>query len=699
VKFAQPYWLAGVGLALVVAGLLIAGGVLLVRAVRRFGEEPRVMQLLTARPSGRRTAKGALLVLAVAFGFLAAAQPQYGRGTRIIPATNLDVVLVLDYSKSMYARDVKPSRIARAKTEVSQLIADLPGARFAAVAFAGEPLAFPLTSDGAAVAQFFRQLSPNDMPVGGTAIARALEMGRELLSRDPIGKNHKKVMILVTDGEDLEGDPVSVAQAAARDGVTVNVVQIGGRTPEPLPEVDDSGEVSGWRTDAEGKPLTTSLTAEGEAQLGKIATATGGRVVRSERGSTGIRVIAAAMRKLMTAELSERVETVYADVYVWPLGLAVLLLLLETFFPETPKRKLPARVPPPPGRTRVRRRRAKGATAVVLGGLLAVFLASPGCEGSVDSLFERNSPVVNEAIEALDGGDAQAAVDLLGEYLVTGKCEGGQIAVGDGVRDKPNAGFDLGLGLFRIAETFGKRFGDEEPTGDKGLSPEEEAALASRGEQVDCALRIVQLVALDPKVPIELRARAHYLSGNLEFLRRNYRAAVQSYDRALKLIPGIEGDAGDGIGRDAAWNRAIALRRIQDEEDKKDASQEAEPDSSDASQDSSPDGGGDSGNPDGGDASNDGGGDDGGSDGGRDSGDDGSSQSDNNDGGKDAGEDSSAEPQNQPDAGAPQEQQPSPNVNQDDRMLDMLERAPTLQQQAARNRALQRQVRSGMEDK
>src|SRR6185503_4933707 len=115
----------------------------------------------------------------------ALARPQFGRGQKLVPATNLDVVIVLDYSKSMYARDIAPSRIARAKAEISRLVRELPGARFGAVAFAGDPMSFPMTSDSAAIAQFFRQLEPNDMPVGGTAIAKALERARELMARDP----------------------------------------------------------------------------------------------------------------------------------------------------------------------------------------------------------------------------------------------------------------------------------------------------------------------------------------------------------------------------------------------------------------------------------------------------------------------------------------------------------------------------------
>jgi Ca-activated chloride channel family protein len=328
VKFAVPLWLFGTGLALLVAVVLVAGGILLSRNVKRFGDEPLMRGLVTANPSGRRALKGVLLVLAVALSFVALAQPQYGRGTRLIPATNLDVVIVLDYSKSMYAKDITPSRILRAKSEVGRLIQELPGARFGAVAFAGDAMSFPLTSDGASIAQFFRQLSPNDMPVGGTAIARALESGRELLERDPKSKTHKRVMLLVTDGEDLEGDPVAAAESAKSADITIDVVQIGGRTPEPIPDVNEAGEAHGYRVDDQGKPLTTSLSAEGEEQLSKIASATGGMIVQSTHGDTGITEISRRLARLVTEELAEKVETVYADVYMYPLALALLLVLL-----------------------------------------------------------------------------------------------------------------------------------------------------------------------------------------------------------------------------------------------------------------------------------------------------------------------------------------------------------------------------------
>lgn len=537
-RFAEPVWLLGSLLALVVAGLFIWGGVRMLGDIKRFGDPSAVQHLITNKTGGRRAFKASLTVLSIALAFVALAGPQYGRGTRLIPATNLDCVIVLDYSKSMYARDVAPSRTERAKAEVARLIQQLPGTRFGAVAFAGEPLSFPLTSDGGAIAQFFRQLTPNDMPVGGTAIARALESARELLARDPLSAKHQKVILLVTDGEDLEGDPVEVAKAANKDGVLVHVVQIGGRAPEPIPEVDESGQVTGIRKDRSGKPITTALSAQGEAQLTQVAQSGGGNVVRADAGQTGLDEITRSLKRFMTEELSERVETVYADVFHYPLILALLLLVVETFVSLASRR-------------------------LEVGAVLLVLLGLSGCDRFEDTVFSRYSPDVDEALANIashDAGDAHAG---LAEYLNTGKCKAGEIGTPETLRQFPNAAYDLGLALFDLSERFGGKLG-QPPSND----PNAAAVLAKRSREVDCALRVTRLVAFTEANPVELRAKAFFLSGNLEFLRHDYGNAVSSYDDALRLIPGgLAADLQLDFAADAAFNRAIALR-LQEEEEK-----------------------------------------------------------------------------------------------------------------------------------
>lgn len=680
-KFAEPLWLFGTAFALVVAFVFIGGGIGLRRATRRFGDPERIKELVTSQASRPRAWKGLLIVLATALAFTALARPQYGRGTRLVPATNLDVVIVLDYSKSMYARDIVPSRIARAKAEVARLVRELAGARFGAVAFAGEPIGFPMTSDGAAIAQFFRQLEPNDMPIGGTAIARALEKARELLASDPKSKNHNRVILLVTDGEDLEGDPVAVAQAAANEGTSIHVVQIGGRTPEIIPEVAEDGSIIGVRKDAQGQPLTTSLSAEGEAQLARIAEVASGQIIRSEAGTTGIETITAELKRKMTEELAERIETVYADVYTYPLGLAIVLLVLEVFVSEARRRKAVVA-------------KAKAGAAAL--SLFVLSFALVGCGWDPSRPFDRLAPEVESALTDLDAGDPHDAAATLQAYLQTGACEAGVIGVSDRVRKLPNASFDLGLALFHIGEQFGKPFGDEELGHEGEPSPEEQQLAGLRWDQVECALRIALAIADDSTNPAELRAKAFYLAGNLEFLRRQYEAAVRHYDKALKLIPGFE-DAGDSVGRDAAHNRSIALRRIEEEKER-DAGTDADEEDASDPPDAGDDGSNEEDDPDGSDGdagpeddseSNDGGAGDAGTEG----------EDDAGSNGDDEQRQQQPEPQ-EPQAQNEQQPEPSePKASDVERMLDMLEMAPTFQQQDAKNRAQTIRLRRGMVDK
>jgi hypothetical protein len=318
--------------------------------------------------------------------------------------------------------------------------------------------------------------------------------------------------------------------------------------------------------------------------------------------------------------------------------------------------------------------------AVLAGAALAcAWVAACGWDPSRP--FDREAPAVKQAIADLDAGDATSAAGRLQDYLSTGACKDGNIGAPDILKKRPDGTFDLGVSLFRIGEQFGRRFGEEEI--DAGVDGE---TRAQRHAQVECARRVVEAIADDDSVPLELRARARYLAGNLAFLDGDYEGAVRAYDRALVLAPG-EVDGGDPVGRDAAWNRAIALRRI---EDRKDAGQDASPDASqDASQDASHDAGQDASHEAGQDAAKEAGGQDAAqeSGGGSDAG---------GDGGSDAGQ---PPPPQQPDGGAEQEAgaQPPPASNEDERMLDQLENAPTLQQEEAR-RAGKKRLR-GMADK
>jgi Ca-activated chloride channel homolog len=295
-----------------------------VRSPSAFEDAGKHAKAATAPSKARLT----LYLLACICLAVAALRPQIKVGEKKLPATSLDVAIVLDVSKSMYATDVSPSRIRRAKLDIRELMNNLKGARFAAVAFAGETMTFPLGRDPSVVTQFLRSIEPNDMPVGGTAISKALDQARLLFLRDPTTKKHAKAIVLITDGEDLEGDPLRIAQNCANDGIALHVVHIGLKDPTPIPDVDENGRVIGTRRTERGATLMTSLSAEGEEQLRKIAELGGGLFVMSGTTSIGLDTVAKKLKADMKSETGERVAGVFEELFVWPLALAILLLVL-----------------------------------------------------------------------------------------------------------------------------------------------------------------------------------------------------------------------------------------------------------------------------------------------------------------------------------------------------------------------------------
>ncbi|MET0388339.1 MAG: VWA domain-containing protein [Polyangiales bacterium] len=324
----------------VLGAVLFLGFRMRQRALREFGDVQSLAKLTQGRSSGLRAARATVLLLGIACTLVALARPQYGSRERMLRKRGIDVVIALDFSKSMLARDVRPSRIERAKAEVTAFLNELSGDRVGIVAFAGETMEFPMTVDYGAAALFFRDLGPYDMPVGGTAIGRALTASKRLLERSsrseqPSEDNQRsRVVVLLTDGEDHEGDPVAAATELAQIGARVYVVGIGTRSGEPIPTYADDGTWTGYLRDTQGSSVLTSLSADNEAQLKKIAAASGGKYFAAGRGSVGMDRIRNEMRSMKQSELKARKFTVHEERYAPVLMLAFLLVLLEALLPE-----------------------------------------------------------------------------------------------------------------------------------------------------------------------------------------------------------------------------------------------------------------------------------------------------------------------------------------------------------------------------
>jgi Ca-activated chloride channel homolog len=274
---------------------------------------------LAAKQSGRRKLRVFLwsaALIALVGGW---AQPQGEATTRLLESRGADVIFVLDVSKSMLARDVKPDRLRRAIYEIDRLLDHLKGDRVGLVIFAGTAfLQAPLTVDAALVHNVLHHLDPHEMPYPGSniggGIRRALEVANTATSSNPS-------LVLLTDGEETTGDALAAATAAGEQGIPIFVLALGTARGEPIPSVDAQGNAAVLR-DAEGQVLLSKLD---EAGLRKIAAQSGGRYFRiGEGGDAG--AIDQVLGRLQRDMLEKRTVTERAELY--PLWILPALLLL-----------------------------------------------------------------------------------------------------------------------------------------------------------------------------------------------------------------------------------------------------------------------------------------------------------------------------------------------------------------------------------
>lgn len=259
----------------------------------------------------------------VCFAF-ALAQPQCGEKAEVVKRRGIDVVVAIDASKSMYARDVQPSRLDRARLELTSLLDQLKGDRVAIVAFAGDAFVqCPLTSDYAAAKMFLRAVDPEQMPQGGTNIGAALLLSRQVFDSADRGAKDR-VVVLLSDGEDLTGDIAEGVDALKEIGAKVLAVGIGSDEGERIPILNKQGEVAGYRKDESG---TTVLTRLDRAGLQRVASDTGGEFFYQARGvavGDAVKVIDG----LQKTELESRLTMKYGEAFQPFVGVGLAFLLL-----------------------------------------------------------------------------------------------------------------------------------------------------------------------------------------------------------------------------------------------------------------------------------------------------------------------------------------------------------------------------------
>ncbi|MEW5957742.1 MAG: VWA domain-containing protein [Chloroflexota bacterium] len=333
--FAQPFFLACF-IPLVLVGLLIYGLVRRTdRALARLGSPPLIARLSASVNRRGRRWQLALWFAALSLLIMALARPRWGSQVEFVERRGVEIMVALDVSESMLAEDFKPNRLARAKLEITELMDILGGNELGLVLFSGAAFVqFPLTSDFATARTFLDAAQPGIISRPGTAIAEAIEIALTGFNEE---RATQKVIILLTDGENHEGDILKAAENAADKGIIIYTIGFGSPGGEPIPQYDPQGNLLDYKRDRQtGEVVLTRLD---ETTLQQIALITNGRYFRAVPDGREIGFLAAAIGELQTSELESRFETRRVERFQWFLGLAILALLVIEVIPDRLRQK------------------------------------------------------------------------------------------------------------------------------------------------------------------------------------------------------------------------------------------------------------------------------------------------------------------------------------------------------------------------
>ncbi len=332
-RFANPEYLYLLILLPVLLILFLRNDFRRKRALRKIGDPSIVSRLIPEMSGIRPVVKFLILLLALSSAIIMVARPQYGSKIEEVKKQGVEVIIALDVSNSMLAEDIQPNRLTRAKQAISRLVDKLSNDRIGLIVFAGDAYTqIPVTTDYVSAKMFLSTITPEMVPKQGTAIGAAIELG--IRSFSP-GEGKSRAMIIITDGENHEKDPISSSEEAAKAGIVIHTVGIG--SPDGVPIPVNSGGRRDYLKDPDGNTVITKLDEE---TLKKIALGTGGNYIRASNSSLGLDEILSDIRKMKKEELEGTMYTEYSDQFQIFAGFSVFFLLLEFIIMNRKNRKL-----------------------------------------------------------------------------------------------------------------------------------------------------------------------------------------------------------------------------------------------------------------------------------------------------------------------------------------------------------------------
>ena len=276
-----------------------------------------------------------LIILGIIFILLASVGPQIGMKLTELTREGVDIFILLDTSASMNAIDVKPSRIEKAKYELGRLLNSLKGDRAGLIAFAGSAhLHCPLTEDYSASRLFLNMMDTDLIATQGTDLAAAIQ-----LALDHVENNDEKfkVFVLVSDGEDHQGEAILLAESARELGIIIHTLGVGTSAGGPIPIYDDDGNRAEFKKNRSGQVVTSTLN---ESTLDEIARITGGIYIRVENQVNAIAPLLREIDQMEKRELKSHVFSRYEDRYQVFLVIGLMLFLAEFMVPTRTKKEM-----------------------------------------------------------------------------------------------------------------------------------------------------------------------------------------------------------------------------------------------------------------------------------------------------------------------------------------------------------------------
>lgn len=320
-------------LLLLVPVFLLGYGVLRAmrnRRVKKFGDPALVEQLMPSRSRSKGWVRMVLFCLAFAFFIIGLARPRTGARLAERKTRGAEIIVALDVSNSMLARDYSPNRLERAKLSISRLTDRLQDDRIGLVIFAGTSFVqLPVTTDYVSAKMFLNSIDTESIPVQGTAIGDAIRLSIKSFSAQ---SEKSRVIIVISDGENHEDDAVGAAKQAAELGIKVYTIGVGSAEGQPIPMNGD------LMKDKDGNIVVTKLN---EQMLRDIARAGGGAYIHAGGEEFGLNPIIQDIRRMEDEEFGSVVFEEYDEQYMYFFGAALLLFVIEMLIGERkPRRKL-----------------------------------------------------------------------------------------------------------------------------------------------------------------------------------------------------------------------------------------------------------------------------------------------------------------------------------------------------------------------